>query len=168
MRPSEYLHKIASSTGAVATHVSELVTAEVKPAVKGAAAGSGLVAGAGFLGYTALKIFGIALAFLFAWVFSSVAGLSAFMSLFLGFCVLGVLTLLLVAVAGLWGKRQFKKVKAPTAAFEEIKATVGALGPAVADGIKDAEDALIASKLAKEAAEFKAKPVRDPIWTMRR
>jgi len=166
MRPSEYLHKIASNTGAVATHVSELVAAEVKPAVKGAAAGSGLVAGAGFLGYTALKIFGIALAFLFAWLFSA-AGLSTFISLFLGFCVLGVLTLLLTAGAALWGKRQFKKVKAPTAALEEIKATVSALGPAVADGIKDAEDALIASKTAKEAAAPKPKPVRDPIWSLR-
>ena len=164
MRPSEYLHQIATNGGAAASHIGELANAEIKPAIKGAATGSGLFAGAGFLGYSALKVFGIALAFLFGWIFSALVGLSVLMSLFIGFAILGVLTLGLVVVFGVMGKRRFKKVHAPMATFEEIKATIGSLGPAIADGVKDAEDALMAVKAAKPAP--KVHVVRDPIWVM--
>jgi len=167
MRPSEYLHQIASNGGAVASQIGELAGAEIKPAIKGAATGSGLFAGAGFLGYSALKVFGIALAFLFGWIFWAAAGLSVLMSLFLGFCILGVLTLALVVVMGVMGKSRFKKVKAPKATIDEIKATLGALGPAIADGVKDAEDSLAAGPKPATPATPKPHLVRDPIWVLR-
>ena len=158
MRPSEYLHKIAESTGAAASHISELASAEVKPAIKGVAVGSGLFAGAGFMVYTAVKILGVALAFLLAWVFSTAAELSLLMSLFLGFLCIGFGALIIVVVAGLFGRRQFKRFHAPTATIAEIKATIGAIGPAVADGVKDAEDHLLAIKQAKEAKASARRP----------
>lgn len=165
MRPSEYLHQITSNGGAAASRIGELAGAEIKPAVKGLGAGSGLFAGAGFFAYTALKIFGLALGFLLAWVFSAVAGLSMLMSLFLGFLIVAVLTLVIVVVAFVMGKRQFKHVHAPTATIAEIKATLGAIGPAVADGVKEAEDALDAAKQAKASAKsHKPNFVRDPIF----
>ena len=166
MRPSEYLHQIASNGGAAASHISELAGAEIKPAIKGAATGSGLFAGAGFLGYSALKVFGIALAFLFSWIFWAAAGLSVLMALFLGFVILGVLTLVLVVIAAVMGKRRFKKVHAPTATIAEIKATLGAIGPAVADGVKDAEDYLAGVKAAEPPAP-KPHLVTDPIRNLK-
>jgi len=165
MRPSEYLHQITSNGGAIASRIGELAGAEIKPAVKGLGAGSGLFAGAGFFAYTALKILGLALGFLLAWVFWAAAGLSMLMSLFLGFVIIAILTLVVVMVAITMGKRQFKHVHAPTATIAEIKATLGAMGPAVADGVKEAEDALDAAKQAKTAAKS-SKPhfVRDPLF----
>jgi len=167
MRPSEYLHQIASNGGAVASQIGELAGAEIKPAIKGAAAGSGLFAGAGFLGYTALKVFGIALAFLFGWIFWAVAGLSVLMSLFLGFCILGLLTLVMVVLLGVAGKGRFKKVKAPKATIDEIKATLGSLGPAIADGVKDAEDGLASGPKPATPATPKTHLVQDPIWGLK-
>jgi len=168
MRPSEYLHQIASNGGAVASQIGELAGAEIKPAIKGAATGSGLFAGAGFLGYSALKVFGIALAFLFGWLFWAVAGLSVLMSLFLGFCVLGVLTLAMVVTLAVLGKGRFKKVKAPKATIDEIKATLGSLGPAIADGVKDAEDNLAAGPQKAAPTTPKAHLVEDPILALKR
>ena len=167
MRPSEYMHQIASNGGAVASQIGELAGAEIKPAIKGAATGSGLFAGAGFLGYTALKVFGIALSFLFAWIFWAAAGLSVLMSLFLGFCILGVLTLAMVVVLAVMGKGRFKKVKAPKATIDEIKATLGSLGPAIADGVKDAEDHLAGVPKPGAPAAPKPRLVRDPLWVLR-
>ena len=151
MRPSDYLHQITTNGGAVASHIGELASAEIKPAVKGAAVGGGLFAGAGFLGYSALKVFGLAVAFLFAWIFWAAAKLSVLMSLFLGFIILFVLVLACVLVMAVLGRRQFKQVHAPTAAISEIKETLGTFGSALADGVKDAEDALDASKVSAAA-----------------
>ena len=167
MRPSDYLHQIASNGGAVASHIGELAGAEMKSSAKGLGIGSGLFAGAGFFGYTVLKIFGLAFGFLLSWLFWR-AGLSVLMSLFLGFVCVGILGLALVVAMAILGKRQFKHVHAPTATISEVKASLGALGPAVADGVKDAEDALAAPKTDVETeAAPKANYVRDPVYLAR-
>lgn len=165
MQPSEYMRQIAASGGTVASHIGELAGAEVKAAVKGAGIGSGLFAGAGFIGYTVLKICGIAVAFLLAWVFWAAAGLSVLMSLFLGFICVAFLGLLVMAVMALLGMRQFKGIHAPTDAVDEVKASIGALGPALADGVKDAEEALANAKVAPtQPSGPVANYVRDPLY----
>jgi len=165
MRPSDYLHQIASNGGAVASRIGELAGTEVKSSAKGLGIGSGLFAGAGFFGYTVLKIFGFALGFLFAWIFWVAAGLSVLMSLFIGFVCVAILGLGVVVAMAVFGRRQFKHVHAPKATIDEIKASLGSLGPAVADGVKDAEDSLAAddTKTAKPEAP-QPHYVRDPIY----
>ena len=93
MRPSEYLSGIATSSGAVASGIGELAGSELKGSVKGLGIGVGMFAGAGLFGYTSMKILGIGVGFLFAWIFWKAAGLSILFSLFLGFVVLFVLFL---------------------------------------------------------------------------
>jgi len=166
MRPSEYMHQIATSGGAVASHIGELAGAEIKSAAKGAGIGGGLFAGAGFIGYTVLKVLGLAFGFLIAWLFWAAAGLSVLMSLFLGFVCTAGAGLVVVGVMGLLGYRQFKRVRVPQATIDEIKASVGALGPALADGVQDAEEALAAPAVAPEASA-PANFVRDPIYLAR-
>jgi len=165
MRPSEYLSRITAGGGAVASHIGELAGAEIKPAVKGLGIGAGLFAGAGAFLYTALKILGFGLGFLFAWIFWKSAGLSVLMSLFLGFVLLFVVFLLMIAAMAIIGRIQFKRFHAPTATIEEVKASFGALGTAVAGGVKDAEDQLDAARTIRTEAKATASPhlVRDPI-----
>ena len=168
MRPSEYLSQIASNGGAMASRIGDLAGTEIKSAAKGLGIGTGMFAGAGFLGYTALKIFGVAVGFLLSWIFWAAAGLSVLLSLFLGFVIVAVLALAVVVVLALVGRRQFKQVHAPTTAIDEIKASFGVLGPAVADGVRDAEDRLAAGPVAtapRHAA--RANYVRDPLYLAR-
>ena len=172
MRPSEYLSRIATSSGAMASGIGELAGAEIKPSVKGLGIGAGMFAGAGLFGYTSLKILGIGIGFLFAWFFWKVAGLSVLFSLFLGFVLLFVLVLIVIVLMAIIGKGQFKHVKAPTATIAEIKASLGAVGTSIPAGVKDAEDALDEAKVVKaqEKAAAKANPVnvvRDPIYLAR-
>jgi len=166
MRPSEYLSRITAGGGAVASHIGELAGAEIKPAFKGLGIGAGLFAGAGAFLYTALKILGFGLGFLFAWIFWKSAGLSVLMSLFLGFVLLFVVFLLMIAVMAIIGRIQIKRFHAPTATIEEVKASFGVIGTAVTGGVKDAEDQLDAAKAFKaeaKAAASTAHFVRDPI-----
>ena len=166
MRASEYLSRITAGGGAMASHISELAGAEIKPAVKGLGIGAGLFAGAGAFLYTSLKILGFGVGFLFAWIFWKAAGLSILMSLFLGFVLLFVLFLIVIAVMAIIGRGQFKHVHAPTQTIDEVKASFGAIGTAVAGGVKDAEDQLDAAKAVKAKAKADAAAahfVRDPI-----
>jgi len=161
MRPSEYLSRIATSTGTMASGIGELASAEVKSSAKGLGIGAGLFAGAGLFGYTSLKILGIGVGFLFAWIFWKAAGLSLLFSLFLGFVVLFILFLIVIVLMAIIGKGQFKHVKPPTATIEEVKASFGAIGTSIPAGVKDAEDALDEAKVVK--AQAKAAAAKSPV-----
>ena len=169
MRPSEYLHGITTNVGAMASRIGELAGTEVKSGAKGLGIGAGLFAGAGAFLYTALKILGFGLGFLFAWIFWKRAGLSVLMSLFLGFLVLFVVFLIIIVTMAIIGKRQIGHFHTPEATIDEIKASLGAVGTAVADGVKDAEDQLDAAKLARtaKAAGSGVNYVRDPVYLAR-
>ena len=172
MRPSEYLSRIATSTGAMASGIGELAGAEMKSSAKGLGIGAGMFAGAGLFGYTSLKILGIGVGFLFAWIFWKAAGLSILFSLFLGFVVLFVLFLIIIVAMAVIGKGQFKHVKPPKATIDEVKASFGAIGTSIPAGVKDAEDALDEAKVVKaqEKAVAKTNPVsivRDPVYLAR-
>jgi len=171
MRPSEYLSRIATSSGAMASGIGELAGAEMKSSAKGLGIGAGMFAGAGLFGYTSLKILGIGVGFLFSWIFWK-AGLSILFSLFLGFVVLFVLFLIVIVAMAIIGKGQFKHVKPPKATIEEVKASFGAIGTSIPAGVKDAEDALDEAKVVKaqEKAVAKTNPVsivRDPVYLAR-
>jgi len=167
MRPSDYLSRLTAGGGAMASRIGELAGAELKPSAKGLGIGAGLFAGAGVFGYTALKILGFGLGFLFGWIFWKAAGLSMLLSLFLGFVVLFVLFLILVAGMALIGRVQFKRVRPPTGTIDEVKASLGSVGTSISAGVRDAEDQLSAAKLAKQQAKAAATGVsyvRDPIY----
>jgi len=172
MRPSEYLSRIAASSGAVASGIGELAGAEVKSSAKGLGIGASLFAGVGLFGYTSLKILGFGVGFLFAWIFWKAAGLSVLFSLFLGFVVLFVLFLVVVAAMAIIGKGQFKHVKLPQGTIDEVKASFGAIGTSIPAGVKDAEDALDEAKVVKAQTKAAAAAnvvsiVRDPIFLAR-
>ncbi|MCL2652730.1 MAG: phage holin family protein [Propionibacteriaceae bacterium] len=170
MRPSEYLSRIAASSGAMASGIGELAGAEVKSSAKGLGIGAGMFAGAGLFGYTSLKILGFGVGFLFAWIFWKAAGLSVLFSLFLGFVLLFVLFLIVIAAMAIIGKGQFKHVKMPQGTIEEVKASFGAIGTSIPAGVKDAEDALDEAKVVKaqaKAATSRVNIVRDPIYLAR-
>jgi len=148
MRSSDYLSQIARNGGSVTSRIFELAGAEIKPAVKGFSLGASLYAGTGFFVYTAMKIFGLALGFFLAWVFWALLDWSVLMSLSIGFVIVAFLALILMVVLAIMAKRQMKQVKAPTATIEEIKSTLEAFGPAVADGASQAEIKLAAIRKA--------------------
>jgi len=172
MRPSEYLSRIAASGGAMASGIGELAGAEVKSSAKGLGIGAGMFAGAGLFGYTSLKIIGFGVGFLFAWIFWKAAGLSVLFSLFLGFAVLFVLFLIVIALMAIIGKGQFKHVHMPQGTIDEVKASFGAIGTSIPAGVKDAEDALDEAKVVTAQAKAVAATnqvniVRDPIYLAR-
>lgn len=89
----------------------ELAKVEIKGDLKAAGLGAGLFGGAGFLGYFALIFLSIALAF----------GIGAFLSLGVGFLIVGAAYGLLAAVFALVGRKKITKVGPPARTIETVK-----------------------------------------------
>ena len=105
----------------------ELVTAELKPAARHAAFGTGFFGGAAIFVVHAIWMLVIAVAFLVCWLVTAVFGLSLTAGLVWGFVVSAILSLLIGGLLALLGAKRFKKVKAPEASIAEAKATLNML-----------------------------------------
>ncbi len=140
-RPSvgDYIANIKAAAPKMVSGIKELAAAEIKPTVKHAGIGGGLLGGAAVFALTALSILVLAFAFGLSVFFFYVANRGLLVALTLGFLTAGVLLLLLAALLGLLGKTQVEKVKAPTMTIEETKKAINALGNSLTAGVADAK-----------------------------
>lgn len=120
-----------SLSNLVSQHI-ELAGAEIKPAAAAAGKGSALgAAGAVFLLHTVWMLV-IVFALLIGWAFDAFTDLSTGGSYTLGFAIAALISAIIGLVLFLIARGQFKKVKKPEATIAEAKATVDAVGHALA------------------------------------
>ena len=105
-------------TGLVNDHL-ELAKLELQPNATRGGVGAGSIALAAVLAMYAIGMFSVALALGLAALFN--------WSAWLGFLVVGVLYILLVALLGFIAKSQFEKIAPPTRTIESIKTTIATL-----------------------------------------
>ena len=91
----------------------ELAKIEIKTEVKNAGKGAGAFGAAGFTGLLALIFLSVAAAYGFSWLYGDHVGL--------GFLTVGLLYLVVAAIAGLIGKKSMSKVGAPQKTIETVK-----------------------------------------------
>lgn len=135
----DYIENIKTSAPKVVEGIKELAAAELKPAIKHAGLGSGLLSGAVVFAFGAAKLLFLAGGFALSVFFFYVAQCALLVSLTLGFLTMAVLLLLGAVLFILIGKSQIKKVKAPTQTIDEIKAAVSAVSESVSAGSQDAK-----------------------------
>ena len=108
---------VASATSDISTLLRkevELAKVELKAEVKNAGKGAGAFGAAGFLGLLALLFLSISLAYAFGDLYGGDhEGL--------GFLTVGVLYLLVAALAALFGRKSIKKVGPPERTIETVK-----------------------------------------------
>ncbi len=107
---------VASATADISTLMRkevELAKFEVKREVKQAGIGAGAFGAAGFTGLLALLFLSVALAFGISKILGDHVGL--------GFLIVGVLYLVVAAIAGLIGKKSLSKVGKPEKTIETVK-----------------------------------------------
>lgn len=105
----------------------ELAKAELGPAVKNAAIGSGLFAGVGLFLVHGLWMLIIGLALLLGWALTAWTALSAWGGFTLGFLGIALFSFLVAFILLKLGSGRMKKVKAPSATIEEAGATLSAM-----------------------------------------
>lgn len=139
-RPSagEYLANIRTEVPKMVAGIKELAEAEVKPAVKQAGVGTGLVGAAAVIGGLALLFVVISGAFGIGLIFVHFVGLTQTASMGLGFLIAGVLWALVALIVLKLGLGRFKKVKAPELTIAEARASFQALSDSIGTGIVDA------------------------------
>lgn len=105
-------------TGLVNDHV-ELAKLELQPNATRGGVGAGSIALAAVLGVYAIGLFSVALAL----------GLAALFNWpnWLGFLVVGLLYVVVVALLGLVARSQFSKIEKPTRTIESLKTTLATL-----------------------------------------
>lgn len=110
---------VASATADISTLMRkevELAKVEIKREVVNAGKGAGAFGAAGFAGLIGLLFLSIALAYGFSSLYSDHVGF--------GFLTVGVLYLVMAAVAALLGRRSLAKVGPPTRTIETVKGDV--------------------------------------------
>jgi hypothetical protein len=138
----DYVSQIASTAPTVVSGISELAGAEIKPAIKHAGVGGGLMGAALTVVYGGLKFVGVALALLFSYFYERFAGFTVIMALFLGFITAAVLWFVVAIIFALMGKGHFGKIHGPQKTGEEISATLSAIGQGISAGSADAKAGL--------------------------
>jgi hypothetical protein len=159
----DFVSQIANHGPTMVSRIGELAGAEIKPAVKHAGIGSGLMGAAATVVYGVLKFVGVAIAVLFAYLYGRLTGVSVLMALFLGFITAAVLWFVLALVLGLKGKGQFGKIHGPQLTGEEIKATTETIGQAISAGSTEAKNGLPQLDTPPEPAGPYVHFVTDPI-----
>ncbi len=96
----------------------ELTKLEVSTSVKEAAAGSGLLVGAGVLGF---------LGFIFLLITAAEAMITAGLSAWLSFLIVALVLIVVAAILGFVGKKRFEKVKGPERSIKALEATKSSL-----------------------------------------
>jgi hypothetical protein len=133
----EELGHITKEAPKLVSALAEMAGAELGQTAKHAGIGTGYVGGAAGVAYTALKLFIVALGFLFAWVFEKL-GLSLLLAVFLGLLLMVVLSGVLAVFLLLRGRARFSKVQAPKQTMAALSATVETVKGAVAKGTQTA------------------------------
>jgi hypothetical protein len=129
----DYVNAIKDNAPVVLSGIKELAGAAIKPSAKHIGIGSGLIGATAVVGFAALRILIVALAFLASWLYSRL-GLSVLFSLFLGFITIMVLALLLTAFLATRGIGQFKQVHGPSQAMKELSTTMSDVSTAASAG----------------------------------
>lgn len=125
------IQQLRASLSEFISKETELAKAEVVPAAKQAAFGSGMFAGAGALAFHALWMIIISIALGIAWLLNSLTVLGPWGSGTIGFLVTAVFSLLIAFVLVKLGQSRFRKVSKPEATIAEAKATFSAISDAV-------------------------------------
>lgn len=125
------IQQVRASLAEFVSKETELAKAEVLPAAKQAAFGSGMFAGAGAFAFHALWMIIISVALGIAWLLNSVTALGPWGSGMIGFLTTAVFSLLIAFVLVKLGQFRFRKVSKPDATIAEAKATFTAISDAV-------------------------------------
>jgi hypothetical protein len=96
----------------------ELTKLEVSTSVKEAAAGSGLLVGAGTLAF---------LGFIFLLITAAEGMIAAGLSAWLSFLIVALVLIVVAAILGFVGKKRFEKVKGPERSIKALEATKSSL-----------------------------------------
>lgn len=140
-RPSagDYIANITTQVPRMISGISELAKAEIKPSVKHAGIGGGMLSAAAVVGLSVLRLLMIASAFACAIFFHYVLNFNVLAAITFGFLTMGILGLVIAGIFALMGKGQLGKVKAPQAAIAETKASLAALSNSISAGVTDAK-----------------------------
>lgn len=122
---------VSQNLKSVLGNQAELAKAELGPAAKNAAIGSGMFGTAGVFALHALWMLLLSAALAVGWLYVSVTGLGPWGSFTLGFLTVAVLSLLIAGLLALIGVRRFKRVKKPEATIAELQKTVAELQAAL-------------------------------------
>ena len=163
----ERLGAVKDNASTVVSGVAELAGTQLKPSAKHAGIGAGMFGGAGGFAWMSLKFLVFALVFLLSWLYGK-TGVSVLMAVFLGFITMFVVGLIIAGALAVLGSKQFKKVKGPKTAIEELKTTLAEVGAAAGTGAEYAktgrpEPALEAGRTLTQATKPRAHYVVDPI-----
>ncbi|MDR2619696.1 MAG: phage holin family protein [Propionibacteriaceae bacterium] len=123
---------------AVLAGVKDLAAAELKPAVKAGAVGTGLFGATATVGLAVLRFALLTFAFLFSYLYTVIFDVSYPAGLIFGFATMTLLALAVTVVFALMGSKQFKKVHGPKAALEQLRESILAVTNAAAAGSTEA------------------------------
>ncbi|MDR1355002.1 MAG: phage holin family protein [Propionibacteriaceae bacterium] len=125
---------IMTDGSAVFAGVKDLAAAELKPAIKAGAVGTGLFGATATVGLAALRFGLLTLALLFAYLYTAIFDVSYPVGLIFGFGTMALFGLLITVAFAVLGARQFKKVSGPREALQQVRETVLAVTNAATAG----------------------------------
>lgn len=138
-RIAENINTIVTDGSKVFAGVKDLAAAEIKPAIKAGAMGTGLFGATATAGLSALRYVLLTLALLFSYLFTVLFKFTYPVALIFGFGTMALLNLLVMAFFAILGARQFRKVKGPREAMAQMRESMLTLTNAATAGGADAK-----------------------------